>query len=243
MRNSALILALALVAAPAMALDIVPRSVGTGAHQAYLDIQFQDSNIYVFNVHFDTTSATTRQMMDIVAAQLPLTYTTMFGGATLYGITYDGHTYQDWNNGFWSLWSAPPAGSPWTYSQVGWMSLSAADTQWQGLVADPGFTFKASPSPINLVTESGDFNGDGHVDGTDFLIWQRSYVLRSTTGTQWRGDGNGDGRVDGTDFLIWQRQYMDQHRWVNVAATPEPSCLAILVLGAGPAQIEAAVNN
>jgi hypothetical protein len=52
----------------------------------------------------------------------------------------------------------------------------------------------------------GDFNGDGRVDGVDFLIWQSHYP-RSSGGTPDGGDANGDGKVDGVDFLIWQSHY------------------------------------
>jgi hypothetical protein len=51
-----------------------------------------------------------------------------------------------------------------------------------------------------------DFNGDGRVDGVDFLIWQSHYP-RSSGGTPDGGDANGDGKVDGVDFLIWQANY------------------------------------
>jgi hypothetical protein len=52
----------------------------------------------------------------------------------------------------------------------------------------------------------GDFNGDGKVDGVDFLIWQAHYPTASGA-TPDIGDANGDGKVDGTDFLIWQANY------------------------------------
>jgi hypothetical protein len=66
----------------------------------------------------------------------------------------------------------------------------------------------------------GDFNGDGLVDGEDFLIWQRGAMPTALGGDdlgKWRsgfgagaptttpGDFDGDGAVDGADFLAWQR--------------------------------------
>ncbi|MCA9188594.1 MAG: pre-peptidase C-terminal domain-containing protein, partial [Planctomycetales bacterium] len=48
---------------------------------------------------------------------------------------------------------------------------------------------------------SGDFTGDGTVDGRDFLRWQRglgTFVVPFTS-----SDGNGDGMVDAVDFGIW----------------------------------------
>jgi hypothetical protein len=52
----------------------------------------------------------------------------------------------------------------------------------------------------------GDFNGDGRVDGVDFLNWQSHYPTASGA-TCDHGDANGDGKVDGVDFLVWQSHY------------------------------------
>ena len=52
----------------------------------------------------------------------------------------------------------------------------------------------------------GDANGDGKVNGLDFLLWQQNYPTTSGATLQ-MGDFNGDGKVDGADFLIWQANY------------------------------------
>ncbi len=67
-------------------------------------------------------------------------------------------------------------------------------------------TIQVHPNP------PGDFNGDGHVDGTDFLIWQRGYAPGVTGKTKSQGDANGDGVVDGMDFLLWQVDYSCEHQ-------------------------------
>src|SRR5690606_20153431 len=54
---------------------------------------------------------------------------------------------------------------------------------------------------------TGDFNGDGHVDGADFVIWQTNFPNNSGTATVENGDANGDGLVDGADFAIWQSDF------------------------------------
>ncbi len=214
------------------AFEIVPRSVGSGANQAYLYLQFPDAAEYVFDVHFDANSVTTQQMVDTVAAQLPLTYTTQWGDSTLYGVTYDGHSYQDWTHGFWSLWFSSTGAAPWTYAQTGWTQLTASNGQAQGLGADlnldPNLTYRASPTPVTLVSSTGDFNADGKVDGVDFLIWQSNYPNSTGTATQWHGDANGDGKVDGVDFLAWQSHY----HLGGTTPTPEPVTASLLVLGA-----------
>jgi hypothetical protein len=62
-------------------------------------------------------------------------------------------------------------------------------------------------SNLNVTVKlPGDFNGDGLVNGADFLIWQAHYPT-SSGATSDTGDANGDGRVNGADFLIWQMNY------------------------------------
>jgi hypothetical protein len=51
-----------------------------------------------------------------------------------------------------------------------------------------------------------DFNGDGRIDGLDFLTWQAGYPT-ACGATKATGDANGDGIVNGQDFLIWQSGY------------------------------------
>ena len=55
--------------------------------------------------------------------------------------------------------------------------------------------------PVDL---RADFNGDGRVDGLDFLLWQAGY---GKAGGHAQGDADGDGQVKGADFLIWQAAY------------------------------------
>jgi beta-glucanase (GH16 family) len=74
----------------------------------------------------------------------------------------------------------------------------------------------------------GDANGDGSVDGSDFIIWN---MFKFQAGTDWTsGDFNGDGVTDGTDFVIWnQNKFTTAERSVPV---PEPQGLIWVVLGA-----------
>jgi hypothetical protein len=64
---------------------------------------------------------------------------------------------------------------------------------------------------------NGDFDGDSHVDGYDFLAWQRG--LGATDATPEQGDANGDGNVDAADLAIWQEQFG--------AVTPPPAAAAM----------------
>ncbi len=60
-------------------------------------------------------------------------------------------------------------------------------------------TFAARLTPAS-------FDGDGDVDGQDFLIWQLNFGTMSGA-TFSQGDADLDGDVDGQDFLIWQLNF------------------------------------
>ena len=64
----------------------------------------------------------------------------------------------------------------------------------------------------------GDANGDGAVDGQDFIIWNDN---KFQANTDWlTADFNGDGVTDGQDFVIWNDNKFTGISLVNV---PEPS--------------------
>ncbi len=94
----------------------------------------------------------------------------------------------------------------------------------------------------------GDFDGNGFVDGKDFLMWQLDSHLGSLT--DWEpnygttpiqpGDFDGNGEVNGFDFLLWQRDPsigLLSHWEANygtvaalsasLAAVPEPTTSAL----------------
>ena len=70
----------------------------------------------------------------------------------------------------------------------------------------------ASTSTDNTVTFSpllpdADFDGDGDIDGRDFLAWQRGYGIQAPNATKADGDADNDLDVDGDDLAVWQDQY------------------------------------
>ena len=54
--------------------------------------------------------------------------------------------------------------------------------------------------------DSADFDGDGDIDGRDFLLWQRGYG-KTITAEKEDGDADNNGDVDGGDLIVWQDQY------------------------------------
>lgn len=61
----------------------------------------------------------------------------------------------------------------------------------------------ASPSPT---PKPGDANGDGKVDGLDYVRWLNNYNRTTSAGAS-EGDFNGDGKVDGLDYVRWLNNY------------------------------------
>jgi hypothetical protein len=59
--------------------------------------------------------------------------------------------------------------------------------------------------PVPVTEPLADFDGDGDVDGRDFLLWQRGFG--TTDAAPYQGDANADGHVDGSDLAVWKDQY------------------------------------
>jgi hypothetical protein len=82
-------------------------------------------------------------------------------------------------------------------------------------------------SVVESIIEDADFDGDGDVDGRDFLIWQRGFGLSEQENNS-LGDANGDGNVNEGDLAIWQMQYVGPGELAATqTAVPEPSSLVI----------------
>ncbi len=111
--------------------------------------------------------------------------------------------------------------------------------------ADINFSSSQDPEAIDLLftlidnievnaliagpTENADFNGDGRVDGRDFLTWQRGFGTPDALLAD--GDADGDMDVDSDDLLIWQDQYVNGPLVAGINVVPEPTSL-ISLLGA-----------
>jgi hypothetical protein len=78
-----------------------------------------------------------------------------------------------------------------------------------------------------VIQNDADFNGDGSVDGADFLIWQRGFGSGSTLQ---QGDANGDSIVNVADLDVWKTQFGAAATSV-AAAVPEPATGVIGLVG------------
>jgi hypothetical protein len=102
----------------------------------------------------------------------------------------------------------------------GTAAIQVQGTEGSGSIVMLAFPFETINSPavraevmdrvleffgVGATPPRADFNGDGNVDGRDFLAWQRGYGKTDPTLSD--GDANGDGSVDGSDLTLWQDQY------------------------------------
>lgn len=82
---------------------------------------------------------------------------------------------------------------------------------------------------IENVANNADFNGDGNIDGADFMVWQRGFGTGMTLA---EGDANNSGTVDALDLDIWETQFSTTPSLSSTsAAVPEPTSVALLSLG------------
>jgi GH18 family chitinase len=76
----------------------------------------------------------------------------------------------------------------------------------------------------------GDFDGDGVVGPSDYLVWQSTFG--AATGGDLRADANGDGVIDTIDYTIWRsRMPAAGGGALSVTGVPEPATIWMLVVG------------
>lgn len=85
-----------------------------------------------------------------------------------------------------------------------------------------------SDATLEAIDPDADFDGDGDIDGADFLTWQRN--LGSGTSTS-QGDADNDGDVDGDDLAVWQMQFDAAPPQSAVVGVPEPTSLVLVLCG------------
>ena len=81
---------------------------------------------------------------------------------------------------------------------------------------------------LSIISDmDADFDGNGLVNGADFLIWQRNSGGAGTLAT---GDANNDGVVNAADLAIWRDQYGTAALEASVAAVPEPGSILLATM-------------
>ena len=120
---------------------------------------------------------------------------------------------EGWFLGYWHYGLSvgnPYGGGSWKASQAGMTGRTLSDGDWDSWVYTESFS--AMPFAQNPVAaeppasgDNADFNGDGVVDGSDFLAWQRGFGATSAQLDQ--GDANGDGAVDAADLAAWNTAF------------------------------------
>ena len=74
-----------------------------------------------------------------------------------------------------------------------------------------------------VAVNDADFDGDGDIDGADFLTWQRG--LTAAGGTPANGNANGDAAIDNADLDVWKAQFGTAE--VAASAVPEPASVVL----------------
>ena len=121
---------------------------------------------------------------------------------------------EGWFTGYWHYGTSlgnPYDGGSWKASQVGMTGRTLRDGDWDSWVFTESFSaMPYAENPVAAepptIVDNADFNGDGVVDGSDFLAWQRGFgTLGGATLEQ--GDANGDGLVDAADLNVWREAF------------------------------------
>jgi hypothetical protein len=77
----------------------------------------------------------------------------------------------------------------------------------------------AYESQTIVVPPSADFDGDGDIDGRDFLLWQRGYGIVAPNAEKIDGDADDDTDVDVDDLDVWQEQYGESEELAAVTSS------------------------
>jgi endonuclease/exonuclease/phosphatase family metal-dependent hydrolase len=188
-----------------------------------------DRRVNFFATHMDHTSGTNRQaQVDFI--------NDLVDTSNIPGVLAGDFNFNDEGPAYVKLleqWVDPTAASPGRPNQIDYVVNRGAD-QWSTVT--PGRFIVNSTTddasdhyPLLAVLElepyTADFNGDGKVDGADFLTWQRNL---GATGPTANGDANHDHVVNAADRAIWNQQFGTMGSAAATgAAVPEPASVAL----------------
>jgi hypothetical protein len=121
---------------------------------------------------------------------------------------------------------------------IGRQFSMASNVSWEGLI-DEVAVYNTALSDATILAHynagtsatppvhPGDFDGDGDVDGADFVAWQTNFP-KASGALPTEGDADGDGDVDGADFVVWQTNFPFTP---GPGATPIPEPSTIVLAG------------
>jgi hypothetical protein len=123
--------------------------------------------------------------------------------------------------------------SPNPHSSASAAFNDAGQIAWQATFTDSSTAVFRTLLPSTQPEPSADFDDDGDVDGSDYLVWQRG--LGTLTGAT-RTDGNAnaaeDGDVDGDDLQVWIANFGASESAHAVSTVPEPATISMLLIAA-----------
>jgi cyclophilin family peptidyl-prolyl cis-trans isomerase len=94
------------------------------------------------------------------------------------------------------------------------------------------WNYEQTSTAITLKVEAADFDRDGVVSTSDYVLWSKNRNL--TVSPYTRGDGDGDGVVDDDDYTMWRRNFGNTRGGTgggSTAPVPEPTS-GLLILSA-----------
>jgi autotransporter-associated beta strand protein len=105
-----------------------------------------------------------------------------------------------------------------------WGGVGSGAANISSLITGTGLLQVSTAAVVN----DADFDGDGDVDGGDFLTWQRG---NGQPGDLADGDANGDDVVNAADLAIFQTQFGTAGGAAPaIAGVPEPTAIALAAM-------------
>jgi hypothetical protein len=105
---------------------------------------------------------------------------------------------------------------------------------WNPAIADLVFAAtEPNGQPISIFTVTaidGDYNSNGVVDATDYIVWRRSFGSSSVLDA----DGNVNGIVDAADYALWRNNFGRSLSASAMAASSSPTLPALGVSAVAP---------
>jgi probable HAF family extracellular repeat protein len=115
-------------------------------------------------------------------------------------------------------------------SAPGWTLEEATAINASGQIAGYGTNSAGQFAFLLTPLEPGDANGDGRVDINDLSMVLADFGKAGMTWSQ--GDFTGDGTVDINDLTLVLANFNTSYSSAGIKAVPEPSCIALLGIGA-----------